>query len=761
MTVERLTDDLACTPDGWTLVERGWDADRAVAVGSSFMVGNGYLGYRATSPEQRAGDWVALVVSDTYDMADGRWRELCTAPNPLYVAAELAGAPLTVARAAEVESSLHLATGLLEQRFVQHVGDVRAEVRTARVSSMADLHLLAQRWELHVDRSTEVRVSDGIDADVWSLNGDHFAALEVGPDGDRMVAEGTTVERGTRVVVAARSSVTGGEVRASELVADERTGYRRRTVQVGPGSPLVVETVAAVVSSNDVQDPRAAAVAVVARAAAEGFDAVAHTSAEAWAEVWERMDVEIEGSPVDQAALRFCAYHNRIATPAHTDHLPVGARGLSCQAYQGAAFWDQEVYNLPAFLLTEPEIARRLLVYRHATLDGARRKAARHGYEGAFYAWISGDTGDELCPDVFFTDVLTGRPIRNHFNVWQIHISPDIATTIDRYVEVTGDTGYLVEHGAEILVEVARFLRSFVRLDELRGTYHCIRLLGPDEWHENVDDNAFTNHQVRAALDIAVRTHGWMAHEHPEQLEVLSRRLALHPAEVSAWARIRDNLYLPEPDPQTGLVEQFDGFFELEDVGPDELRGRLLHPQEYWGWPNGVAVRTQVSKQADVPVLLWLHRHRFSDEEVRANYEYYVRRCAHGSTLSHPPFAFAAIRIGAMEAALEHFRATATVDLLTTAHAVVGGTFIGGIHTAACGGAYQVAVSGFGGLDVVDGSLTIDPALPPGWTALTYPVRFRGRRLRVRVTAEGTAVDLLEGAPLTVRVEGREVALGG
>jgi kojibiose phosphorylase len=174
-----------------------------------------------------------------------------------------------------------------------------------------------------------------------------------------------------------------------------------------------------------------------------------------------------------------------------------------------------------------------------------------------------------------------------------------------------------------------------------------------------------------------------------------------------------------------------------------------------------VAVRTQVSKQADIPVLLWLHRHSYSDDVVAANYAYYAPRCAHGSTLSHPPFAFAAIRTGQLDAALEHFRATATVDLLTTAHAVVGGTFIGGIHTAACGGAYQVAVAGFGGLDVVDGVLTIDPSLPPGWSGLTYPVTFRGRRLRVRVTDAGTSVDLLEGEPLTVRVRGREVRLGG
>jgi kojibiose phosphorylase len=727
----RLNDTLTCSADGWTLTESGWDADRSLAVGSNVMVGNGYLGYRGTSPEQGADGYVALVVTDTYDMADGRWRELCTVPNPLLVRATVDGTSVGVATADHVETELDLRTAQMRLTFSQRVGDATVEVTCRRVASAVDLHLLAQHWELRADRPVSVALETDIDTVVWSLNGDHFADMTCS-DG---VAVGHTTERGTRVVV------------AHEVHAEPAT-------TVTPHAPLVVETLASVWSSNDTDDPDSRARAGVRAAAAAGYASVAAASAQEWARIWERMDVQIDGAPVDQASLRFCAYHNRIATPAHTDHLPIGARGLSCQAYQGAAFWDQEVYNLPAFLLTEPEIARRLLVYRHKTLDGARRKAARHGYDGAFFAWISGDTGDELCPDVFFADVLTGRPIRNHFNLWQIHISPDIVTTIDQYVRVTGDEQFVVDHGAEVAFEVARFLRSRVLLDERHGTYHCIRLLGPDEWHENVDDNAFTSYQVRSALDVAVRTHHWMAQHAPDQLGALHERLGLTHDEVAAWARVRDHLYLPAPDPQTGLIEQFDGFFDLEDVTPDDLRTRLLHPQEYWGWPNGIAVRTQVSKQADVPVLLWQHRDEFSDEVVEANYRYYEPRCAHGSTLSHPPFGFSAIRVGDLAKALEHFRATATVDLLTTAHAVVGGTFIGGIHTAACAGAYQLAVMGFGGLDVVDGELRIDPSLPPEWTSLTYPVTFRGRRLRVTVTGDSVDVALVEGPPLDVTIRG-------
>ena len=268
--------------------------------------------------------------------------------------------------------------------------------------------------------------------------------------------------------------------------------------------------------------------------------------------------------------------------------------------------------------------------------------------------------------------------------------------------------------------------------NEWRGTYHCIRLLGPDEWHENVDDNAFTNHQVRAALDVAVETHEWLSAHHPEALAELRAALSLSDDEVEGWRRVRDNLFLPEPG-SDGLIEQFRGFFDLEDVTATEVSTRLLHPEEYWGWPNGVAVATQVSKQADVAMLLWLHRDRFDPEITRVNYEYYEARCSHQSSLSHAAHGIVATRLGDAEQAHRHFRATATVDLLNTQHAVVGGTFIGGIHTAACGGTHQLAVQGFGGLDFAEGRLRIDPVLPPAWTALEYPVLWRGQRLRVRI----------------------------
>lgn len=734
----QLSERLRVGDDGWRLVETGWDAERAPHVGTNFLCGNGYLGYRGTSPEHTADDLVALVVTDTYDRVGDGWQELVTAPNPLFVAATVDGTPIGVATADHVETSLDLRIGELGVRFAQRVGAALVEVDVRRVASYDDLHLLTQRWRLHADADVEIELLDGVDGVVWSLHGDHFRSLEVTDRDGTIVAEARTVQHDVEVVVAAASRRHGGELTEVDPLVEPRRHLRRHRVRLPAGTPLVVDTVASVVTSNDVDAPGDVAPTLARRGLDEGHEQLLSRTTDAWRRIWDALDVVVEGHVADQATLRFSAYHHRICAPAHTDHLPIGARGLSCQGYQNAAFWDQEVFNLPALWWTEPHIARNLLVYRHRTLDGARRKARRLGYRGAYFAWMSTDTGDDVCPDVFFVDVLTGRPIRNHFNDWQMHVSPDVVTTLARYVDITGDERFLVDHGAEITFEVARFLHSFVRYDEVRGTYHCIRLLGPDEWHENVDDNAFTNHQVRAALAFAVDTHELLARDHPAALDRIRSWIGLTDDEVEAWARVRDRIFLPEPDPATGLIEQFTGFFQLEDVTPDVVRTRLLDPGEYWGWPNGVAVPTQVSKQADVVMLLWLHGDRYDESVLAANYHYYAPRCAHGSTLSHPAHGLVAVRIGDLDRALAHLRATATVDLLSTAPSVVGGTFIGGIHTAACSGALQLAVQGFGGLGFAADRVVVEPALPSAWTALDYPVAWRGHRLRVRVEADGS-----------------------
>lgn len=763
----------ATDAERWTIRARGFDEAAVARDGSNQLVGNGYLGVRGTLEPWRAERFPAVTVSDTYDMADGRWRELCTAPNGLYGEARLEDGTELLGDTDPQRSwrELDLRTGTFRHGTTAK-GDGGPSVATERFASYADLHLVAWRLRIEAREACSVALTLGIDGRVWSLNGDHFARSEpvreegdphaTGPHatGPRLGWSCTTVERGVELEVREAVRVEGGRVHGTDVALDDGRLVRRFVVDVPANGTATILRAFAVASSNDVDpatdvagDPAGAAAASVERALASGWDALAAENARDWDRFWELSDVEIEGDDDAQRALRFAIYHNRIATPEHSDRLPIGARGLSCQAYQGAAFWDQEAYNLDVFLHTRPEVARRILSYRWRTLPGARRKAERLGYRGAFYAWISGDDGEELCPDWFFREVVTGRPIRNHFNDWQMHVSPDVAVAVRDYLDATGDETFLIERGAEILFEVARFLASFVVWIPHRQRWEIRRVLGPDEYHENVDDNAFTNEQSRSALAFALEAHVRLQDIAPEALSELRARIDLRDEELAAWRDVADRLHLPGPDAETGLIEQFRGYFELEDVTPAELEARLIDPAEYWGWPIGVAVHTQVIKQADVLQLL-VRRPDLPARVVAANYDYYEPRTQHGSSLSPSVHAVVAARLGRTDDALRYFRKSALVDLGGDYKAVSGGTFIGGIHTAACAGTWQAAVRGFGGLRSDEERLGLDPRLPAGWSRLAFSVVRQGGRLHVEVRPGAVAVhaDAANDVGVPVRV---------
>ncbi|WP_040495305.1 glycosyl hydrolase family 65 protein [Ilumatobacter nonamiensis] len=715
------------TDTGWEVVDTHPVDDRGVTIGSNFTVGNGYLGYRGTRPDQRADSFVGCVVSDTYDMADGVWRELATVPNGLLVTLAADGRPLTFDADQDAEVELTLQTGEYTHRAMWSNGSVEALVSVRRFASLDDLHVVMQQVTVVATHEMTLQVHAGIDPVVWSLNGDHLGRISTTREDGLATARCTTNESRVDIAVASSWRIS------------------RDSLHLWPGDDVTITSAMAVATSNDDDvpfGPLERAFDSAETAIENGYRDTLERSARHWTKFWDTADVVISGDDTmgAQAALRFSIWHNRIATPAHNDRLPIGARGLSCQAYQGAAFWDQEMFNLPAYLFTAPDLARNILTYRWRTLDGARRKAARLGYEGAFFAWISGTTGDELCPDFFFDDVLTGRPIRNHFNDWQMHISPDIAVAVERYWDAAGDDEFMVEHGAEIVFEVANFLASFVKYVPHRERYEIIRLLGPDEWHENVDNDAYTNRMTQIALAAAVRVRDWMSEHHPDRLAGLDAG----DDRAARWSDVHDRLHVPAPDPDTSIIEQFDGFFALEDTQPGQLRERLLEPDEYWGWPNGVAVHTQVSKQPAVVQLFAVDPTHPLDVQ-RANFEYYEPRCAHGSSLSHSVHATVAARLAAddpalMSQALAYFWLAATLDLNDVHPPSVGGTFIGGMHTAANAGAYQTAVYGFGGVSIEAGRLRVAPVLPPGWTSLTFALVVRGQRLDVTASHDGHVV---------------------
>jgi len=330
--------------------------------------------------------------------------------------------------------------------------------------------------------------------------------------------------------------------------------------------------------------------------------------------------------------------------------------------------------------------------------------------------------------------VITGRPIRNHFNDWQIHISPDIAYAVLNYYRITGDWEFMTVHGAEMLCEISRFLFSRSSFRKDRNRYDILRVLGPDEYHENVDNNAFTNYQARYVLQGTLDILSQLEQQDPQMFRMLQQRLKLSSDEYIWWQEMTQLLYLPPPNESTGFIEQFQGYFALEDASPEELTQRLLDPQEYWGAPIGVAQDTQVIKQADVIQLFVLHTDLFSREVMEKCYRYYEPRTHHRSSLSPAVHAIAAARLGMKHEAFRYFRTAAAIDLYSTHAPVSGGTFIGGIHTAACGAIWQTAVFGFAGYRADDASLSFDPLIPEAWKTLSFRLAYRGQGFHARIS---------------------------
>jgi len=739
------------TKTGQEIIEVDFAEDLIIPSGSNLLIGNGYLGYRGTEPNWEATEFSGCIVSDTYDQADGKWRELINAPNGLYFNLIVAGQslpkfPAKVTEVGSLKRLLDLKTGLYKSERKFNLNGTNFILETKRFASMEELKLIPAKYKLMADRDIKIKIQAGIDKECWDLNGKHLENLKEFNQDNLLSITASTVESNIKIAVSSLLKIADKNFEQKFKIVNQENKYLLELeLSLKADKPVEFEQFMAVTHSNQNTNPLKASQNIVEEAKDAGFKLLYEDQLKAWSKIWNSWGVEIGGAVKDSALVNFNLYQNRIATPAYSERLPIGARGLSCQAYQGAAFWDQEIFNLPVYLYTEPEIAKNILKYRYHTLPGARKKAKDLGYTGAFYAWISGKTGEELCPDFFFKDVLTGRKIRNHFNDWQIHVSPDIAYTVWHYYQATGDIDFIVNYGSEIIFEIARFLYSRALFNKNKKEFELIRLLGPDEYHENVDNNVFTLYQSKYALDKALKIYKIMERDYPDKLKVLKNKLELKAEEVADWKELARLIKEPEPDPETGLIEQHDGYFDLEDTTPEVLKERLQDPGEYWGWPNGVAHHTQVIKQADLIQLFWLQPDLFSKEIKEKNLDYYLPRTEHGSSLSPSAYAIEEARQGRTEKARKRLIESASIDLENTNKSVSGGTFIGGIHTAACGATWQVLTFGFAGFRCAELennniypeiNAIINPEIPAAWDYYQFNLKLSNQDLTIRVKAD-------------------------
>jgi len=721
----------------WRIEQEGFSAAREDEMESIFTVGNGYLAVRGALDSPPPGAQADLFIAGIYDRKQPTlpyseteflhighreypYTELVPGPFPFQVRLRVAGESLTVngAQWRGLRRVLDLRGGVLHQESTFEDGEGRrTRVRSRRCASLDDPHLLLQEIAVCLENhSAEVELEAPLAAQDAMAAHPHLGALAAEePAGEMALRRFATRASKFEIALAARTELAG-------------SGARPHPSQVAAtvGDELVFRRRVAVYTSRDCDTPADAAVGHMRQADSGDFEAEFAAHEARWSERWQAADICIPGNPATEQALRFQAYH-LLSAADHDPRVSVGGRALSGRAYEGHVFWDVEIFMLPFYLHTCPDVARSLLLYRYHTLDGARRRARELGHAGACYAWESTVTGDDVTP-IKIGLKTSGKEIPIYTGSQQIHVTADVAYGVWRYWQATQDEAFLREAGVEILAETARFWASrCVREDD---GYHIRGVVGPDEYHHSVDDNAYTNWMARFNLHKGAWALHWLQERDGVAWGQVVERLGLKPGEPAVWASLAHELYCPQPD-ERGLIEQFAGFFALEDypLSADERFRAPISRLFDWDTVN----RLKLIKQADVLMLFQLFPEQFSRQTLAANYAYYEPLTDHGSSLSPPVHAALAARLGLREQAEQYWRRSLWLDL---SNAMANSTL--GVHPACMGATWQALVFGFLGVELREAGPRAAPdagaRLPEGWSSVSLRMAWRGRTHDVQVS---------------------------
>ncbi|HZG88930.1 MAG TPA: glycosyl hydrolase family 65 protein [Pseudonocardia sp.] len=782
-------------PDAWTVVFDGWDPADEGRREALCTLGNGRFATRGAAPESAAdgvhypGTYAAGCFNRLRDEVGGVVVEnesMVNLPNWLDLRFAVDDGPwvdLDAVQVLEHRLVLDLRRGLLHRvlRFVDVAGR-RTAVRQRRFVHMGQRFLAGLHTVVTAEDWTgRLRIASGVDGGVTNagvsryrdMSAVHLAVTAARPAGpETVLLAARTVQSGIAVATAARTRV--GAVGCADAPAGRtRTGESRVALEfdvpVSAGEPVTIDKVVAMATSRDVAVSEPAATATELVAAAPDFDELLAGHELAWEQLWRRFRMELTDGQGPTTAevlrnLRLGLFHVLQTTSPHNLDLDAGipARGLHGEAYRGHVFWD-ELFVLPVLSLRLPGLARALLRYRTRRLDAARRAARAAGHRGAMYPWQSGSDGREESQRVHLNP-RSGRwlPDTSHL---QRHVGLAVAHNIWQYHQSTADLEFLADHGAETLLEIARFFADLATYDTTRDRFRIRGVMGPDEYstrypgaeRPGVDDNAYTN----------VMTV-WLLRRAGEVLDVLppTRRaelvesLGLTPAELLRWRDITVRMYVPIA--ADGVISQFEGYRELPELDWAGYRERYgdIHRLDRILEAEGRSVdEFQVSKQADVLMLFFLLSadelrevlgglgYALPPEAVPRTIEYYTARTAHGSTLSALVHAWVLARAHRAQA-LEYFERALSSDIAD----IQSGTTAEGVHVGAMAGCVDLLQRCFAGLETRRDALWFNPYWPRRYGRLEFAVQYRGQELTVQVSGRDVQVAMHPGPGGPVRV---------
>jgi len=763
--------------DEWNVIEKKFHPEFLAQLETMLALGNGYLGMRGCPEEGGPNVENSTLINGFYETRPIVYGEeaygfaktgqtICRVTDSKIIKLFVDDEPFWLPDASllSYDRRLNMKSGTLDREILWETpAGKRVLITSRRLVSLANKHVAAISYCVTLlNAGAFVMISSEMATKEpnASINGDDprqsraFAGRVLHPRSsyskDRRIVLCHATEKSRLTLACATETALETSFRhAYKVVHKEDFGQVAFTIEARAGSRIQLTKYIAYHTSQtaSVEELCGRAEWTMDRVTPQGFEGLLAAQESYMNDFWRRSDVRIKDVREDrtkrttveiQQAIRFNLFHILQAS-ARAENTGVAAKGLTGQAYEGHYFWDTEIYLLPFLTYTSPQIARNLLGFRYRTLPQARARARQLGHRGAIFPWrtISGEEASAY--------YAAGTA--------QYHINADIMFALRKYVQATSDDVFLRDCGAEMLVETARLWLDLGFYSNAKGGKFCINAVtGPDEYNTVVNNNAYTNLMARENLRYAVQTVESLRAKNPDAYNALAHKTTLDPAEVDAWLRAAENMYVPY-DEKLKIIPQDDGFLEREpwdfrNTPPDHYPLLLFyHPLNIY--------RKQVIKQADVVLAMFLLGDVFSPEAKKRNFDFYDPLTTGDSSLSSCVEAIIAAQVGDMDKAIRYGMAALLMDL-----ADVGGNVKDGCHIASMGGTWMVLAYGFGGMRDNDGTLSFRPRRAPQDNAiLRFPLTYRGQMLEVEIGIDKVEYSLREGECLVIRHETEEVQL--
>ncbi|WP_288529975.1 glycosyl hydrolase family 65 protein [uncultured Lactiplantibacillus sp.] len=755
----------------WILQEKEFNSRYLGKVEAVMCQGNGYMGVRATTEENYVEERRDTLIAGTFDKFDGEVNELPNLPDVTEIKIEINGQILDLnqGHVTDYQREIDLKNGLLTRSFTWTIAERIYRLKFERLVSMANRHLIVSRVSITpLDGQAVVMVKSGIDGQMTNNGASHLV------EGDKRLFDGTFMQMLTRtseskinmaITTCHKFKTADGHDIKQQMEIGRRQVFFKFMDTIAPQATLQFTKYSTLVTDrdNDYQGQDLGALqqfglTLLKVESAKTFKEQLAATTTAWhRNVWDYGKLQIESNDTDdQVALNFARYQLAVSTPVHDHRMNIGAKGLTGEGYKGHTFWDTEIFMLPYYIFTKPEVAKSLIKYRYLGLSGAHRKAQANNYEGAQFPWEAAWPSDgESTPVWGAADIITGRAMKIWSGFIEQHITSDVAYGAMEYVNATGDDQFALDKVYEIVLDAAKFWASRLEYNGKVDRYEINDVIGPDEYKEHINNNTFTNYTAKWTLQTAIELYEALKTNEPQKFAELNHRLNLDLC-YQLWQERVNKIYLLQPNSE-GVIPENDTYLSLKTIDLSKYKSASHVGEIFNDYNLDQISKIQVTKQADVLLLLYLFEQKFAAKEKRINWDYYEPKTTHDSSLSLSTHAVLASDLKMTDKAYELFQRACQIDIGPDMTSSNDGT-----HSASLGGIWNVVVFGFGGIRLLGTTLRIEPHLPKAWMKLSFEIFWQQQRLRIMVDRGHLSVQALNAtAPISFEHRGKQYHLDG